>query len=93
MPARVQLLASDGIWEFLSNEEVCEIVASHTDPLAACKAIVAEAYRLWMQYDGRGTDDITVVLLMIDGADDATDTATTETEWLGTLGIQTTNKA
>ena len=39
-----------------------------------------------MQYDGRGTDDITVVLLMIDGADDATDTATTETEWLGTLG-------
>ena len=50
---------SDGVFEFLSNETVCEIVGHYKgDPMKATKAVVAEAYRLWLQYEVR-TDDIT----------------------------------
>ena len=65
---RFVCVASDGVWEFLSNEDVCAIVQRFDEPLAACRAVVAEAYRLWMKYDGRGTDDITIVLLFIEPA-------------------------
>ena len=35
------------------------------DPLAACKAVVQEAYELWLQYEVR-TDDITMICLFIE---------------------------
>lgn len=41
-------------------------VAKHKDPRAACAAIVAEAYRLWLQYETR-TDDITIIVVHISG--------------------------
>ena len=58
-------LCSDGVWEFLTNQNVCDIIGQYEEPLAACRATVAEAYRLWLQFDVR-TDDITMILAFID---------------------------
>lgn len=41
-------------------------VAKHEDPRDACAAIVAESYRLWLQYETR-TDDITIIVVHISG--------------------------
>ena len=58
-------ICSDGVWEFLTNQAVCDIVGRFDVPLDACRATVAEAYRLWLQFDVR-TDDITMLLAFID---------------------------
>lgn len=42
-----------------------EQAAKHEDPKDACAAIVAESYRLWLQYETR-TDDITIIIVHID---------------------------
>jgi cGMP-dependent protein kinase len=42
-------LASDGVWEFLTNQTVTDMILKFDDPLEACRAVVAEAYRLWLQ--------------------------------------------
>lgn len=44
-------------------------VAKHKDPRDACAAIVAESYRLWLQYETR-TDDITVIVVHVNGLSD-----------------------
>ncbi|CAI9766042.1 unnamed protein product [Fraxinus pennsylvanica] len=64
------VIASDGVFEFLSSQTVVEMVAKYKDPRDACAAIVAESYRLWLQYEIR-TDDITVIVVHINGLNDA----------------------
>jgi uncharacterized tellurite resistance protein B-like protein len=59
------IIASDGVFEFLTNQMVADECAHHTDPLMACKAVVAQAYHLWLQYEVR-TDDITMVAVYLD---------------------------
>ena len=44
-----------------------DIVKRHADPLAACHAVVREAFNLWLSYEVR-TDDITLICLYIDEA-------------------------
>ena len=61
------VLASDGVWEFLTNQSVADIITKFDDPLDACRAVVAESYRLWLQYEVR-TDDITMILAFVDRA-------------------------
>ena len=60
------VIASDGVFEFLTNQMVAEIIASKDDPLDACKAVVAQSYDLWLQYEVR-TDDITIIVLEVEG--------------------------
>ncbi|XP_019448371.1 PREDICTED: protein phosphatase 2C and cyclic nucleotide-binding/kinase domain-containing protein-like isoform X3 [Lupinus angustifolius] len=64
------VIASDGVFEFLSSQTVVEMVAKFKDPRDACAAIVAESYRLWLQYETR-TDDITVIIVHINGLTEA----------------------
>uniref|UniRef100_A0A7I4CT79 cGMP-dependent protein kinase n=1 Tax=Physcomitrium patens TaxID=3218 RepID=A0A7I4CT79_PHYPA len=45
------------------------VVAKCSDPKEACAAIVAESYRLWLQYETR-TDDITIIVVHIQNLDD-----------------------
>jgi len=61
------VLASDGVWEFLTNQAVCDMVLKFDDPLDACRSVVGESYRLWLQYEVR-TDDITMILAFVDVA-------------------------
>ena len=62
------LLASDGVWEYMTNQIVCNMVIGFKDPVEACKAVIASAYGYWLQFEVR-TDDITVILAYIDTAE------------------------
>eukprot|EP01018_Ginkgo_biloba_P033871 Gb_14360 [translate_table: standard] len=64
------VIASDGVFEFLSSQAVIDMVAKFKDPRDACAAIVAESYRLWLQYETR-TDDITIIVVQIHGLQDS----------------------
>ena len=58
------VVASDGIWEFLDNETVKNMVMPFYlkgDPEGAAKALIAESTRWWNQED-IVVDDITVVI-------------------------------
>lgn len=65
---RYIIIASDGVFEFLINQSVAEMVARHPDPLEACKKVVQESYDLWLLYEVR-TDDITIICLYIEGVE------------------------
>jgi len=54
------IIASDGVFEFLTSQAVVDMVSKFDDPLEACRSVVAEAYRLWLQFEVR-TDDITMI--------------------------------
>lgn len=68
---RFLVIASDGVFEFLTNQSVADMVARYDDPLDACKKVVQEAYDLWLQYEVR-TDDITIVCVYIEGIESDT---------------------
>ena len=59
------VIASDGVFEFMTNQMVADIVMEKQDPLDASRAVVAAAYDLWLRYDVR-TDDITIIILQFD---------------------------
>ena len=60
------VLASDGVFEFLTNQSVIDICTKFDCPLEACRAVCSEAYELWLQYELR-TDDITMICIFVDG--------------------------
>ena len=62
---RVLIVASDGVWEFLTNQAVMDMISSFDEPQDACRAVVAESYRLWLHFDVR-TDDITAIVAFLD---------------------------
>jgi serine/threonine protein phosphatase PrpC len=47
------VIASDGVFEFLTNQSVVDMCCKFKDPLEACRAVVAESYELWLQYEMR----------------------------------------
>lgn len=58
------VLASDGVWEFLNNDQVMNIINNFffkNDIKGACEAAVSEATSLWKKED-EGRDDITIVI-------------------------------
>ena len=58
------VIATDGLWEYLKNQEVAEIVKPfyiNNDPNGACKALIRESSKLWIQED-TVVDDITVIV-------------------------------
>jgi hypothetical protein len=56
------VVASDGVFEFITSQNVVDMIAKHTNKLEAAKQVVAEAYRLWLTYDDR-TDDISIIII------------------------------
>ena len=57
------IVASDGVWEFLSNEDVCNIVLpfyQKEDPEGACRALIKKSTEWWNQED-IVVDDITAI--------------------------------
>lgn len=57
------IVASDGVWEFLSNERVAEIVKpfyKKMDPEGACRALIKESTEWWNKED-IVVDDITCI--------------------------------
>jgi hypothetical protein len=65
------VIASDGVFEFLTSQNVVDMVAQFPGkPIEAAKFIVAEAYRLWLKYDER-TDDISIIIMFFDDMTEA----------------------
>ncbi|KAL5984521.1 hypothetical protein ACLOJK_018626 [Asimina triloba] len=62
------IVASDGVFEFLSSQTVVDMVhcraVKFADPRDACAAITAESYRKWLEHENR-TDDITIIIVHI----------------------------
>jgi len=60
------VLASDGVWEHLSNQQVVDIANKHKDPKQASDAVVAEARKQWQTKGCGYIDDITAVVMRVD---------------------------
>ena len=59
------ILASDGVWEFLSNDEVLDLVVPfwhENDLKGACNIIVKESVAAWEREED-SIDDITVIVV------------------------------
>ncbi|KFM24081.1 Protein phosphatase 2C and cyclic nucleotide-binding/kinase domain-containing protein [Auxenochlorella protothecoides] len=61
------IMASDGIWEFISPQAAVDLVAQYTDPLEAAEKLVEQAYNTWLANEPR-SDDITVIIVAFDEA-------------------------
>ncbi|KAI7749144.1 LOW QUALITY PROTEIN: hypothetical protein M8C21_024370, partial [Ambrosia artemisiifolia] len=69
------VLATDGVWDVLSNEEVIEIVASTEPHSRAAQAVVESAVHAWKhKYPTSKIDDCAVVCLFL-GLDSSTTSA------------------
>jgi cGMP-dependent protein kinase len=60
----ILVIASDGIFEFLTNQEVIDICAACLNPLQASEAVTKAAYDKWIEHDNR-SDDITVIVCFL----------------------------
>ena len=59
------ILASDGVWEFLSNDEVLDLVVPfwhQNDLKGACNTVVKESVAAW-EGEEDSIDDITVIVV------------------------------
>ena len=67
------IIASDGVWEFIENDEIIEIVKRHkkkNDIEGACDEIMKESLLRWKIEEEDSIDDITFVLVFFDSNDD-----------------------
>ena len=55
------VLATDGLWEFITNEEVAKMTEACTDTDKACSIMAAEAHKRWMKEEGV-VDDTTIIV-------------------------------
>jgi serine/threonine protein phosphatase PrpC len=56
------ILATDGIWEFISNQEAVRIVSSSNDAKEATSRLSALAWSKWLSAEDDLVDDITVIV-------------------------------
>ena len=63
---RYIIIASDGVFEFITSQGVADMVTACSDPLQACRTVVQEAYNRWLQFEIR-TDDITMICFQLRG--------------------------
>ena len=54
------VVATDGLWEFISNKETVDMVQGMDDPTSAVRVLVKEANTRWMKEE-QVIDDTTVI--------------------------------
>lgn len=65
------VLASDGVWEFMKNKEVVEMVHDRLqrggghEAADACAEVIAVAAARWRKFEGAYRDDISCVVLRL----------------------------
>ena len=63
------ILASDGLFEFMSNEELLNIVSEYyerNDIVGCSEYLYKESYRKWINEETDIVDDITIILVFLD---------------------------
>ena len=63
------VLASDGVWEFLNNDDVAMIVRPFFETKnaeKAAEAVVRESYLRWKREEEGIVDDITCIIVFLD---------------------------
>ena len=55
------VMGSDGIFDFISDDDIARIASQFSDPALACKALVGISYKRWSDSEER-TDDITIIV-------------------------------
>lgn len=60
----VLVMASDGLWEFMSNQEVMEIAFQTTEPRFAVDRLIGESNDRWMKEE-QVIDDTTVCVAFL----------------------------
>ena len=63
------VLASDGVWEFITNEEIAAIVKPFFETKnaeKAAEAVVRESYLRWKKEEEGIVDDITCIIVFLD---------------------------
>jgi len=70
---RCLVVATDGLWEFMSNEEVIASVAQHNDPKQAVDILILEANRRWMKEE-QVIDDTSIIVAYVNVTDESAST-------------------
>mmetsp|Transcript_1407 Transcript_1407/g.2831 ORF Transcript_1407/g.2831 Transcript_1407/m.2831 type:complete len:356 (+) Transcript_1407:159-1226(+) len=60
----ILIIASSGVFEFLTNQEVIDICTIYTNPLQASEAVTRAVYEIWIERKNR-CDDITVIVCFL----------------------------
>lgn len=60
----VLVMASDGLWEFMSDQEVMEIACATTEPKFAVDKLISESNERWMKEE-QVIDDTTVCVAFL----------------------------
>ena len=63
------VIASDGVWEFLENEDVASGVEDYYwkgDLEGACEWVMKESYAKWTREDDSVVDDITFIIVFFE---------------------------
>uniref|UniRef100_A0A7S4N8C8 PPM-type phosphatase domain-containing protein n=1 Tax=Odontella aurita TaxID=265563 RepID=A0A7S4N8C8_9STRA len=82
------LLASDGVFDVMTNQQVAELAYMHKDdPEKACEAIIKKSYEEWLINDDcvgdeehANYDDMTVLVIFVDHPNSTKEVSTTSTE-------------
>ena len=64
---KFMILASDGVWEFISNDQAVNIVMPHywnNRAEKAAEALIREAMKRWQEKD-TSIDDITCIIIFL----------------------------
>eukprot|EP00878_Enallax_costatus_P037214 GHUV01042020.1.p1 GENE.GHUV01042020.1~~GHUV01042020.1.p1 ORF type:complete len:620 (+),score=147.71 GHUV01042020.1:226-2085(+) len=64
----VLVMATDGVWDVLTNEQVCDIVVESPDPHIACRRVLDAALYEWEER--MSADNITVLVVEFDWGED-----------------------
>ncbi|KAG0532904.1 hypothetical protein BDA96_04G145700 [Sorghum bicolor] len=85
------ILATDGVWDVLTNQEVMDVVASCSERAAAARSIVDLANQAWrFKYPTSKTDDCATICLFLDVEDNATSLSVSSVTSKGTGSSQRT---
>lgn len=60
----VMVMASDGLWEFMSDQEVMDMVVTCTEPRYAVDKLISESSERWMKEE-QVVDDTTVCVVFL----------------------------
>jgi len=66
---RFIVIASDGVWEFMNNDDVANIVKPFFETKnaeKAAEAVVRESYIRWKKEEEGIVDDITCIIVFLD---------------------------